>query len=421
LSDKSAPALRELDTCVQRFARWLKEYGETSWDFQTFYASPLGRKAKQLYYRHKLLGTLAVAPIIFCEAMIPSARRLFFVRQRFPIADAHYAMAFASRFEVTRDDVDYRQAVHFLEVLLDTRCESRTGYAWGYPFAWEGISGTVPIGTPLITTLPYVYEAFSQVYAIDRQERWLQVMRGIAEHAFHDYRDIPTSARAATAAYTPEPNDPGMIVNASAYRAFLLTKAAFELGNDAYLAKARRNMHFVMEVQNGDGSWPYSVEGKRPFIDHFHTCFVLKALAKIDRLDPASGCRPTLERGVAYYATQLFDDAGLPRPFAKPPRLIVYRRELYDYAESINIMTLLRGQFPDLDRRWATVAADIVRRWQRADGSFRSRQLYVGWDDVPMHRWAQAQTFRGLCAWIADDLARERGRVESSAHIPALR
>ena len=27
-----------------------------------------------------------------------------------------------------------------------------------------------------------------------------------------------------------------------------------------------------------------------------------------------------------------------------------------------------------------------------------------------MHRWAQAQTFRGLCAWIADDVARERER-----------
>jgi hypothetical protein len=402
------PTRARLEAVVEKFARWLSEYGETSWDFQTFYASPFGRKAKQLYYRNKMLGTAAVAPIIFCEAFVPSARRFFFIRQRFPIADAHYAMAFASRFQVTGDDADLRRAVHFLEVLLETRCESPTGYAWGYPFAWEGIGGTVPIGTPLITTLPYVYEAFSQVYALDGQEKWRQVMRAIAEHAFHDYRDWETSPKAATAAYTPNPNDKGMVVNASAYRAFLLTKAAIELGDEKYLVPARRNMHFVMEAQNPDGSWPYSVEGKRPFIDHFHTCFVLKALAKIDRLDPASGCRGTIERGVSYYASQLFDEAGIPKPFAKAPRLIVYRRELYDYAESINLMTLLRGQFPELDRRWPTVVGDIVDRWQRPDGSFRSRQLYLGWDDVPMHRWAQAQTFRGLCAWIADDRERER-------------
>ena len=33
-----------------------------------------GQKAKALYYKQPLLGTLAVAPIIFCEAFLPSAR-----------------------------------------------------------------------------------------------------------------------------------------------------------------------------------------------------------------------------------------------------------------------------------------------------------------------------------------------------------
>src|ERR1700690_1647167 len=80
---------------VRRFISWLDRYGETSYDFQTFYASDLCRNAKQLYYRQPLLGTAAVAPIIFCEAFIPSARKLFWKRQRFPIADAHYAMGFA--------------------------------------------------------------------------------------------------------------------------------------------------------------------------------------------------------------------------------------------------------------------------------------------------------------------------------------
>src|SRR4029450_7452465 len=149
------PAGQLLQAVTDRFARWLQAYGETSWDFQTFYASPVGRVAKQLYYKHKLIGTAAVAPIIFCEAFVPSARRFFFIKQRFPIGDAHYAMAFASRFAVTGDEADYRRAVHFLEVFLDTRCETPTGYGWGYPFDWEGIDHTVPAGTPLITTLPY--------------------------------------------------------------------------------------------------------------------------------------------------------------------------------------------------------------------------------------------------------------------------
>ncbi len=49
--------------------------------------------AKSLYYRHRFIGTAAVAPMILCEAILPSARRLFHHPIRFPISDAHYAMA----------------------------------------------------------------------------------------------------------------------------------------------------------------------------------------------------------------------------------------------------------------------------------------------------------------------------------------
>ena len=40
---------------------------------------------------------------------------------------------------------------------------------------------------------------------------------------------------------------------------------------------------------------------------------------------------------------------GLPKPFSRRPRLTVYRRELYDYAECINVAVLLKGRFPALD------------------------------------------------------------------------
>ena len=43
-------------------------------------------------------------------------------------------------------------------------------------------------------------------------------------------------------------------------------------------------MNFVIASQNEDGSWYYSMDGQRDFVDHFHTCFVMKALAKIEQL-----------------------------------------------------------------------------------------------------------------------------------------
>src|SRR5271155_88607 len=119
---------------VRRFVSWLDRYGETSYDFQTFYASDLCRNIKALYYRQPALGTIAVAPIIFCEAFLPSARRFFWKKQRIPIADAHYAMGFAFLSRHLNDEGHYRRARHFLQVLEDTRCAGYDRYCWGYPF-----------------------------------------------------------------------------------------------------------------------------------------------------------------------------------------------------------------------------------------------------------------------------------------------
>ena len=139
------------------------------------------------------------------------------------------------------------------------------------------------------------------------------------------------------------------------------------------------------------------VERKRHFVDHFHTCFVLKALAKIEPLTCNREITEAIERGIDYYVRNLFDERGRPKPFSQAPRLTVYRRELYDYAECINLGMLLRGRFEKLDRLVDSVLNQVLTVWQKPDGSFRSRQLLLGWDDVPMHRWAQAQLFRSLC------------------------
>jgi hypothetical protein len=398
-------------SALGRFTNWLDRYGETSYDHQSFYASKIGRRAKALYYRKPMLGTLAVAPMVLSEAFFPSARTLFWKPQRFPIADAHYAMGFAFLAAIDRTEKQHQRAVHFLEVLKETRSPNQDEYCWGYPFDWETRGGTFRGATPLITTEPYAYEAFSQVYALDRDPQWLRIMRSIAKHAFESYRDLETAPDTASCGYTPAPDDPCGVVNASAYRAFLLTKAGVELSEPRYLEVARRNMNFVLACQNADGSWYYSTDGERDFVDHFHTCFVMKALAKIEQLTGNSRCGDAIERGVSYYIKNLFDADRLPKPFSKAPRLTVYRNELYDCAECINLGVLLQGRFPELDAIVLGVVNDVLARWQKKDGSFRARRLLVGWDNVPMHRWAQSQMFRSLSFFLSREIGKSQDSV----------
>src|SRR5438309_26550 len=134
--------VEKIEAVVSRFIEWLDRYGETSYDYQSFFASALARGAKALYYRKPFLGMVAVSPMIFCEAFVPSARRIFWKPQRFPIADAHYAMGFAFLSQALGQDRHYNRAVHFLEKLKESRTAGFKHYAWGYPFDWETRRGT---------------------------------------------------------------------------------------------------------------------------------------------------------------------------------------------------------------------------------------------------------------------------------------
>ena len=398
---------------LSNFTEWLEAYGETSWDFQSFYAGPIGGRAKSLYYRNRLIGTAAVAPMVFCEAFLPSARRLFHHRMRFPIADAHYAMGFAFLYQTTANPVYLQKAMHFLTVLRESRCRGFNEYCWGYPFDWVWHGGTIKAQTPLITTTPYVYEAFLQVNEVQSQDEFRRVLASIARHVSNDIKDFQTSRTASSCSYTPFSE--GGVLNAAAYRAFLLASASRVLSKDEYWRRAERNLNFVCENQNPDGSWPYAVDGVRGFVDHFHTCFVMKALAKIYALTGYKPCGEALTKGVKYYLNNLFDQNGLPKPFSKAPRLTVYKRELYDCAECINLCLLLRDRFPQLETTLETVVKGILKDWIKPDGSFRSRRLYWGWDNVPMHRWGQSQMFRSLAFYLHETSKHRSQKSEARA------
>ena len=401
------------------FVCWLENYGEVSWDHQSFFAGSLGSRAKSLYYKNKLFGTAAVAPIIFCEAFVPNARRLFHRPIRLPIADAHYAMGFAFLHEASGEPAHLEGAVHFLHELEKSRCPDFKEFCWGYPFDWVTRNGVIKAGTPLITTTPYAFEAFLQVNELQPRDEWKRILKSITRHVCTDIKDFKFSETASTSSYTPD--DKGGVINASAYRAFTLTSAAKFFGDDDCLKIAERNLNFVLENQNADGSWPYAKDGARDFVDHFHTCFVMKALAKIYLLTGEQRILDVLEKGIDYYLNNLFAENGMPRPFSKAPRLIVYKCELYDCAECINLCLLLQNHFPQLQTTLETVVAGILKDWIKPDGSFRSRKLIFGWDNVPMHRWAQSQMFRSLSFYFRENAIRSvREEQAVNIHISTI-
>ena len=391
--ERGSSLRRDAVAAARSHAEWLESYGVTSWDQYDFWANPLGRRAKAVYYRRPRLGLPLVAPFVLLDAVVPRSRAAFWHRSRFPIADAHYAMGCLALAQLD-GPAWVPRAVPFLEALVEQTCPGEADFCWGYPFDWETCFGTWPAGTPLITSTPYCYEAFAAAHAATGAAECLSIMESVGRSAFSRIPAVELAPGVKAAAYSPI--DARRVVNASAYRGFLLAAAGTRFSHPSWMEEARAMLAFVRESQQADGSWLYAMDGKDRFVDNFHTCFVLKNLVKANRLLADHTCDDAILRGYAFYKARLLGPGGLPVPFARVQRLTLQRRDLYDYAEGISLAVLLHDDDPDATAIAGRLVEDLLANWVMPDGHFVTKQTVFGPNTVPYHRWAQAQVFHAL-------------------------
>ncbi len=335
------------------------------------------------------------------DTFLPRSRSLVAPLRRYPIADAHFAAGFF-HWAAAGDDRAKERGLHFLAELDRSRCRGFDDLCWGYPFDWESRSGTITAGTPLITTVPYAYEAYELAHEAIGDSRNLQAMESVARFAFERIPVTDLADGSAAAGYTPTLRS--HVVNASAYRAFLLAAAGCRFERREWTQAAERNLLFVLATQREDGSWPYATTAGDTFVDNFHTCLVLKNLFKLWRVIGRADVLAAVSRGYAFYRRHLLDEQLQPIPFAVKPRLTLYRRDVYDYAEGINLAVLLRDVAPEASTVLAALVSSVVRDWALPDGHFATRRLVAGRNTVPYHRWAQSQLFHALAHYcrVAD-------------------
>jgi hypothetical protein len=203
------------------------------------------------------------------------------------------------------------------------------------------------------------------------------------------------------------------VVNASAYRAFVLFDAGRRFRNPAFQEKARKNLRFVLQTQQPDGSWLYAIDNPREaFIDHFHTCFVLKNLYKINTELQSQEVRRALKSGYRYYRAALFDADDNPKLYAIAPRTQLVRLEMYNMAEAIGLGVLLRNEIPEAFALAEKLAGRRMRSYQLPAGYFVTR-VYLGGirHTLPFLRWPQSQLFLALTSLLVS-LELESHRVE---------
>jgi len=401
------PSNSELWSAIDRFSTWLETSGYAGYDPYDTWGTGYGKFARLLYYKKHPLGTLMTAPLILMEILFPSLRKFLVSKDRYATANAQLALAFLNLHAANRNQGNGRCPAFWLDkargLADDLLTQSVPGYhglGWGYPFDWQHANGLMPKGTPHITATPYAYEAFTRLFDLTGEDQYLQVARAITEFVFADLNDTPTSSDAAASSYSP--HDHSKVVNASAYRAFVLFDAARRFGNDALETKAWRNLRFILQSQREDGAWLYAMDDpSQAFIDHFHTCFVLKNLCKLNRHLQCPEVESAIRRGYGWYRKALFDARDNPKSYAVAPRLQIVQLEMYDYAEAITLGALLKDKIPQAFALAGKLAAQLIRRHQLPAGPWVTR-VYRGGirHTLPFLRWPQSQLFLALTNFL---------------------
>lgn len=386
---------RVLREAIAAFESWLQSNGHSSFDPYDVWGTRYGLTARRLYYANYLLGMPLVAPLLLMEICCPAWRRAFVKPDRYATADAQLLLAFLNLYAQARDKQYLDKARQLGEEMAEYSIPGYSGLCWGYPFDWQHQGGMWGKNIPFITCTPYCYEAYCRLHDATGEDRFREMAGSIASFVFHDLRDMPTGPGAAAASYSP--HDESQVINASAYRAWVLFDAARRFARPDFLEKAEQNLNFVCQTQRPDGSWFYAAYAAGKFIDHFHTCFVLKNLFKISAMENRSDLMAVIRKGYDFYRRNLFDADGMPKPFAVKPRTRIVRLEMYDFAEAITLGTLLRAEIPEAYGHAQELAEVLCRDYQLSDGHFVTR-VYVGGirHTFPFLRWPQSQLFLAL-------------------------
>jgi len=385
-----------INNSVELFVAWLKKNKYCSYDQYDFWSIRYGQFAKKVYYKNHKIGALFVGPIFLLELFAPMSRAIFVKKKRFSIADAHFIMSFVNLYKITNNCEYLDEAKQLAEQLLENSIPGYSGYCWGYPFDWQTNRGLWKKNTPLITNIPYCFEAFLKLYDVSKEKKYLDIVNSITQFAMKDLNETVTSDESSVCSYSPRDNS--KVINANTYRSFLLMEAYNRFGDEKYKETAIRNINFVLESQKKDGSWLYA-EGnpQDAFIDNFHTCFVLKNLFKANRHMQRNDVRISIKKGYEYYRTSLFTEDMVPKPFANIGRVQLTKIEMYDYAEGISLGVLLKDDIPGAFEMAQKLSQDIMSKYQCKDGHFVTRVSKGGLlNTVAYLRWPQSQMFHAL-------------------------
>jgi uncharacterized protein YyaL (SSP411 family) len=318
-------------------------------------------------------------------------------RERNPKGVALFAMAHLNRYRASGDEAALAEAERLLTWLREHQSPGYERPAWGYNFDWQnGRKFFLPADEPSIVVSVFCGRAFLEHYRVTGSTTSLSVAAGTAAfiRANVNVRQVDGHR---VFSYTP--HDSFLVVNANALAAAFFAGVGAADGDDDLFDRACDLADFVVSAQTDDGGWYYAVPSSASHLSHdnFHTGFVLESLHRLASAGvDQTGVKRALQRGMAFYRTNLFEANGAPKFEHDTP----YPRDAHAAAQAIRTFVVAGG---DAERRLASQVLDwSFERLYDESGYFYRRRGRVLTDRTPYMRWSQAWMCYALSTVLAD-------------------
>lgn len=288
--------------------------------------------------------------------------------------------------EVFREKKDFylMEIRKCLKYLKELRSPGYSNACWGYDFDWEARYAKIPAFAPTVVATGIIENALYEYYLSFRDEEAKDLILSAAEFVEHD---LNRTHKGDGFCFSYSPNDNQIVFNATMKGARILSHAYAISRDGKYAETAERTVRFVVDHQNEDGSWYYSFQDARRWIDNFHTAYVLDCMKDYCDVVADDVTQACLARGLKFYEESFFTDDGVTKYYHDS----VYPVDSTAAAQSL--LTLCR--FGGIDAAQRTAEWMIVNM-QDPSGYFYYQKMRFLTNRISYMRWSNAWMFAGL-------------------------
>lgn len=275
--------------------------------------------------------------------------------------------------------------------------EGYSGTCWGYDFDWEARHAKIPAYQPTVVATGIITNGLFQAWQITGLDSLKEL---ILDSVPFILNDLNRTYDGETFCFSYSPFDEQQVFNASMKGARLLAQAYSINKNIDYKETAKIAVQFVINHQNSDGSWFYSLSKKGDWVDNYHTGYVLDCLYDYMKFCDDDSFKTQYQLGYEYFKKTFIDKSGMPN---------FYSHKKYPAdctAASQTILTLVRNDDTEPAQK---VAEWMIEHMQAENGSFYFRKFRYYTLKTTFMRWSNAWMFVAFAYLMAEGLNRKPG------------